>query len=365
MTTRTNKQNATNNPINFGVTFTLADNVQQYITVTACNLADAYKQAELHKLYNTADNVTVYPLIENNGTTDINALLYGAVWVAKKVVTIASEHNADNKPLYMAMCELKGLNGQLSNNTQLTANTVFTDILPTRSQDCNEYVAIALTALQAKQNCKNIVERNNARFDNAFKELNAYFYKARKQSNTSIQYIVEQGGDIVTLSEYTNAFLNCAELLTVAQGYYSDNAQIKELQAVFAELARKVNPTQKRIIGYLVKGYRPSQIAQKMQYKTVQTVLNHIDRIAVLTAEIIDSEHKTLVPLIDSVNGYKERAEKRKASKAQFEQKAERKASKAQFDRKREQTAERKAYKAMKARERRERERKARENTDG
>lgn len=354
MSTRTNKQTTTVTPIQYGVTFYTADS-EHYTTVTADSLRNAYEQATNHKQADNADKITAYPIVERKGTFDTIALVKGAVWVAKKVVSIASEHNAENKPLYTALCELRGLDGMLK-NTAVDMGQLFADILPNRSQDCNEYVCIALLALQAPQTAKNLTERNNARFDNAFKELNAYFYKNRKQT-TSIEYITEQGGDIVTVTEYANAFLNCAELYTVAQGYYADNKQIKELQAVFAELARKCNPTQKRIVKYLIHGLRPSQIADKMQYKTVQTVLNHIDRIAVLTAEIIDSNHSELIPLIDKVNGYKERTDKQTASKREYDRKREQTAERKATYKKREQTAERKAYKAQKARERRERDR--------
>ena len=155
-----------------------------------------------------------------------------------------------------------------------------------------------------------------------------------------------RSGGVVRLKEVVGLLVDKAEEKLAGNGIVGN-----------AELARKCNPTQKRIVKYLIHGLRPSQIADKMQYKTVQTVLNHIDRIAVLTAEIIDSNHSELIPLIDKVNGYKERTDKQTASKREYDRKREQTAERKATYKKREQTAERKAYKAQKARERRERDR--------
>lgn len=153
-----------------------------------------------------------------------------------------------------------------------------------------------------------------------YKAANAYTYanKAATQKETSIEYIIDGGGDIVAFGTAAAAILKGGERWQPTAAASMDTETAAALGETLAAAFELLTPTQRKITLSIVRGYSFAQTAAALGYSKAngkKTVSRHIDCIRKVYGDYIATNAPQFTALVENATANAtEKAAKRKAN---------------------------------------------------
>ncbi len=261
--------------------YTITTTNQDGTTTTTTAAAEAADARTVHNIaaqYATSGAVIrVYP-----DTTTAEGLARGALLVARRTSINGIKRVKGNASAtqWRMEKELAAANARCRGSE--TAERII-DVIRDYSPDTQDFFGYAMAGLiDGKAAGKGIAEQ----YHESFLTLNRYIrsQRAATDKETSTEYIIDGGGNIVSINGVLASIIRGGEKWTPTDGGTMDAATAERLGAAIADAMRTVSPTQRRIAELLARGYSQRQIA-KMTGRNERTVKENI---AIMRGKVAD-----------------------------------------------------------------------------
>ena len=187
------------------------------------------------------------------------------------------------------------------------------------AQDTQDFLSVCVLAA-----FENASAEADAAAAAIYKAANAYIRGnvSRRERETSTEYILDGGGDLVSFGTAAAAILRGGEKWTPTDGGKMDAATAARLGKALSGAFALVSPTERDIIRAVVNGFSVRQAAAKMK-RNPRTITRNLDNIRKTFAEYIAENAAEFLPIISAARTAAERNAERTAA-AQAERNARR-----------------------------------------
>ncbi len=241
---------------------------------------------------------TVFASLNENGTEDEKTLVipctvdkngnadaYGIFKCAVQVATKASKRMLDFAPTdtqRRIANELSVINAKIGASAEAEnfgASYVLT-LLSQASADAQDFADIAINSVMDSVSKKMSLYEQ---YHNAFLAINAENskLKTRRMKEVSTEYITDNDGQIVALSSQIARILRADEKYTPSASSELSADSVKKIGNAFKAFAPTLTERQKTIFSLTARGYSQRQIQEKLRFKSINAVENHLCKIRV------------------------------------------------------------------------------------
>lgn len=279
----------------YSIIYTAENGNTRNTLMTALNA----KQAHEHAQPQDGETVKAYPLtVDSDGSINAYAIMRGAIQVARKCAGKAVE-NGGTETQYTILNELKSVNARAgSDGAEKLGISYLLDIQARLTADSQDLIGQAYSGImEAIANGANIEEQ----YKEAYRAVNAYILKRRSmtQRESSIEYLEEVGGTVVSINTYIARILNADEKYTPIETADISPETVAKLGHTLAEASKALTDRQRDIIKRLTVGQSQRDIMRAMNIKSVATINEHLVRVRKIYADYFSENAPELLQFID------------------------------------------------------------------
>lgn len=277
------------------------DDSQIQTVVNAYNSKEAHEKANALKS-NATDVIRVYAILtHDNGDINTYALYRASIQVA----TISAKKAMCNggtdtqRTIYnsLSVCNYKaGINTENNGGTDYLL-----ELISRMDHDSQEYVSCAyeglLTGLCDKLSIDDC-------YHNAYIYINKYIMSQRSATmhEISTEYITDNDGELIAINNYVAKIINGGDRYIPCDSGIMDSETAELLGSVLREAIAILNARQKQIVKYIALGYSQRAVAEKMKYKDVSSVAQHLQAIRKKVFDYIENNASEFLSLIDEMS---------------------------------------------------------------
>lgn len=255
-------------------------------------------EANIVKYIDALNAKTVFASLNENGAEDEKTLVipctvdkngnadaYGIFKCAVQVATKASKRMLDFAPTdtqRRIANELSVINAKIGASAEAEnfgASYVLT-LLSQASADTQDFADIAINSVTDSVSKKMSLY---GQYHNAFLAINAENskLKTRRIKEVSTEYITDNDGQIVALSSQIARILRADEKYTPSASSELSADSVEKIGNAFKAFAPTLTERQKTIFSLTARGYSQRQIQEKLKFKSINAVENHLCKIRV------------------------------------------------------------------------------------
>lgn len=263
-------------------------------------------EANIVKYVDALNAKTVFANMDENGAEDEKTLVipctvdkngnadaYGIFKCAVQVATKASKRMLDFAPTdtqRRIANELSVINAKIgaSKDAETLGASYVLTLLSQASADAQDFADIAINSVMDSVSKKMSLYEQ---YHNAFLAINAENskLKTRRIKEVGTEYITDNNGQIIALSSQIARILRADEKYTPSASSELSADSVEKIGNAFKAFAPTLTERQKAIFSLTARGYSQRQIQEKLRYKNVATVADHL--IKIRAAFIAYAEH--------------------------------------------------------------------------
>lgn len=237
--------------------------------------------------------------VDKNGNADA----YGIFKCAVQVATKASKRMLDFAPTdtqRRIANELSVINAKIGASAEAEnfgASYVLT-LLSQASADTQDFTDIAINSVTDSVSKKMSLYEQ---YHNAFLAINAENskLKTRRIKEVSTEYITDNDGQIVALSSQIARILRSDEKYTPSASSELSADNVEKIGNAFKAFAPTLTERQKTIFSLTARGYSQRQIQEKLKFKAIRTVTDHLCKIRVAFIAYAEQNAPDILTLVN------------------------------------------------------------------